>query len=519
MLGVPVRTWAMALQGLGGQPIEVQAVVLSGLPRVIVVGLPDAAIGESADRIRAAFGSLGKNLPPHRITLNLSPVDLPKHGAGFDLAMAVSLLAVSGVINAAAPSQAVHIGELGLDGAVLPVRGVLPAVAAARDAGYATAVVPRACASEAELVSGIRIVAVSSLHELASHYGGEIKAAPPERPALAVAGAGAVTGAAVPDLADVLGMEDAVRALVIAAAGRHHLSMIGPPGSGKTMLAERLPGILPQLDVEAAVTVAALQSLCGIPIGNELNRTPPFQAPHHSATQVALVGGGSGNRINPGAISLASHGVLFLDEAPEFARTVLDALRQPLESGEITIHRARTSATYPANPQLVLAANPCPCGNADVPGAECSCAPSVRHRYLRRLSGPLLDRIDLQVRVVAPSVAAMRLTASGERGALSTADAAAQVLEARERARLRLAPLGFAVNAEVDAASLRRPELRPEPGAAQPLDQALERGLITMRGYTRVQRTAWTIADLAGADRPIHDHITEALWFRTSTRN
>lgn len=518
MLGVPVRTWAMALQGLGGQPIEVQAVVLSGLPRVIVVGLPDVAIGEATDRIRAAFGALGKTLPPHRITLNLSPVDLPKHGAGFDLAMAVALLAVSGVIDSQVAERAVHIGELGLDGAVLPVRGVLPAVVAAREAGFTTVVVPRACATEAELVTGIRVVAVGSLHELARHYGADIEVPAPQRQELTQIAPPSPT-CSPKDLADVLGMDDAVRALQIAAAGRHHLSMIGPPGSGKTMLAERLPGILPPLDAQAAVTVAALQSLCGIPIGTELNRTPPLQAPHHSATQVALVGGGSGNRINPGAISLASHGVLFLDEAPEFSRSVLDALRQPLESGEITIHRARASATYPANPLLVLVANPCPCGNADVPGAECSCAPSVRHRYLRRLSGPLLDRIDLQVRVVPPSVAAMRLAAAGSQGSVSTASAAEQVLAARERSAARLAPLGFRVNAEVDAAALRRVELRPEPGAGQPLDRALERGLITMRGYTRAQRTAWTIADLAGADRPNRDHITESLWFRTASRH
>lgn len=516
MLGVPVRTWAVALAGLGGRLIEVQSIVLSGLPRIIVVGLPDAAIGEAADRIRAAFGSLGHALPPHRITLNLSPVDLPKHGAGFDLAMAAALLAVSGVIAPDAPGRAVHIGELGLDGAVLPVAGVLPAVAAARDAGIDTVVVPRACEHEAALVEGVRVVAVGSLRELALHYGADVDelgpapietAAPtfPIRPR---------QPRTVPELADVLGMEEAVRAVVIAAAGRHHLSMIGPPGSGKTMLAERLPGILPPLSVDAAIRVAAVRSLRGYPIDSELDRTPPFQAPHHTTTQVALIGGGSGGRVQPGAISLAAGGVLFLDEAPEFSRTVLDALRQPLESGEVTINRARSSATYPANAQLVVAANPCPCGNAEVRGLDCGCAPSVRQRYLRRLSGPLLDRIDLQVRVQPPSVAAVRLAASGARGDLTTAAAAEQVLAARERAAARLGPLGFQLNSEVDAATLRRPELRPAPGAAAPLDHALERALITMRGYTRIQKTAWTIADLAGADRPELNHINEALWYR-----
>jgi magnesium chelatase family protein len=316
------------------------------------------------------------------------------------------------------------------------------------------------------------------------------------------------------DLADVVGNDSAVRALLIAAAGGHHLAMVGPPGSGKTMLAERLPGILPDLDIDAAIEVAALRSLRGMPLGEGLDRRPPLQAPHHTASAVALIGGGSGV-IQPGALSLAAHGVLFLDEAPEFPRRVLDALRQPLESGSITIHRARGAVTYPANPQLVLAANPCPCGNAGVRGLACNCTPMVQRNYLQRLSGPLLDRIDLQLRVERVSTATARLAAAGERGSLTSGVAAALVLEARARAAQRLEPLGLRRNAQVDGTTLRHSALQCESGAADPLDQALSRGQITMRGYARAQRVAWTLADLDGAARPGRSHIAEALFYRT----
>ncbi|SJM52277.1 MG(2+) CHELATASE FAMILY PROTEIN / ComM-related protein [Gulosibacter sp. 10] len=282
------------------------------------------------------------------------------------------------------------------------------------------------------------------------------------------------------------------------------------------MLAERLPGILPDLDVDSAIEAAALRSLRGLPVGAELDLRPPFQAPHHTASAVALIGGGSG-MVQPGALSLASHGVLFLDEAPEFPRTVLDSLRQPLESGRITIHRARMSATFPASAQLVLAANPCPCGNAGAADLECRCTPMQQRRYLARLNGPLLDRVDLQLRVEKAGIATVRMQADGVVGSRSTAEVADAVRLARARAAARLAPLGCGRNADLSGGALRRPELRPAPGATESVDRALARGQISMRGYTRIQRVAWSLADLEGVARPTADHIAEALYYRVRT--
>ncbi|MGO1545683.1 MAG: YifB family Mg chelatase-like AAA ATPase, partial [Gulosibacter sp.] len=286
-----------------------------------------------------------------------------------------------------------------------------------------------------------------------------------------------------------------------------------PPGSGKTMLAERLPGILPDLDPDQAIEVAALRSLRGLPLSAELSLRPPFQSPHHTASAVSLIGGGSGV-IQPGALSLAAHGVLFLDEAPEFPQRVLDSLRQPLESGEITINRARASATFPARTQLVLAANPCPCGNAGAADLDCTCTPNAQRRYLTRLSGPLMDRIDLQLRVEKAGLAAVRMQADGIMGNVSSTQAAARVREARDRSRKRLRGTPFSRNADISGAALRQLELRPEPGASDLLDRALARGQVSMRGYARVQRVAWSLADLDGRDRPGSAHIAEALYYR-----
>lgn len=510
------RSWAIALEGLGGHPVEVETHVASGLPRFTLIGLPDASLGEAGDRIRAALDSVGCRLPPERVTTNMSPASLRKHGSGFDLSIAASILGATGTIDPAAPGRNAHIGELALTGAVRPVRGVLPSVLAARNAGFETALVPAHSEAEARLVTGIRIVPIASIYELALHYGAEPASLvePPEPSASILAPVGAEPSARPePDLRDVLGQEDAVRALIVAAAGGHHLFMVGPPGSGKTMIAERLSGILPDLDASLAIEVAALRSLRGLQIPNSLSLRPPFQAPHHTASSVALIGGGSGV-IQPGALSLASHGVLFLDEAPEFPRQVLDSLRQPLESGEITIHRSRSSATYPAKTQLILAANPCPCGNAGAADLVCRCTPNVQRRYMSRLSGPLLDRVDVQLRVEKVGIAAIKMHADGAVGSISTADASAQVNEARERARRRFASAGFTRNAEVTSAALRHPDLRPESGAADILDRALVRGQISMRGYARVQRVAWTIADLEGSERPKVAHVAEALYYR-----
>lgn len=528
---------AIALEGLGGELVEVETQISPGLPFFKLVGLPDTSLGEARERVRAALQSSGCPLPASRVITNMYPASLRKHGAGFDLAIAVSFLAAAGIISAESPMKAVHIGELSLTGQVRAVVGVLPAVAAARAAGFDTVVVPADSKAEAELVEDIRVVAVASLRAVALHYGADAEDLTEELEYPSSAAARAISRgdrgdestsqphehAAALDLSDVVGNEAAVRTLVIAAAGGHHLLMLGPPGAGKTMLAERLPGILPDLDPEAAVTLAAVRSLRGIPLSSRLDRRPPFEAPHHTASAVALLGGGSG-LIRPGAISLATGGVLFLDEAPEFARHTLDSLRQPLGNGVIEIHRAQGRAAYPAEMQLVLAANPCPCGNHGDPDAQCRCDASAPRRYLARLSGPLLDRIDLQLRVERVSAARVRLVdheaqladtaVSAARPTLSTAAARQLVLQARSRARHRLTSTPWSVNARVVSRWLRAPENRPRREAYAPLAVALERGQVTMRGHDRVLRVAWTIADLAGAPRPELEHIHEALSYR-----
>ena len=518
--------WAVALEGLGGHLVEVETHVAAGLPRFVLIGLPDASLGEARDRIRAALNSAGLPLPLQRVTTNMSPASLRKHGSGFDLAIAVSILAATGAIEPEGPMRAAHVGELALTGAVRPVRGVLPIVAAARDAGLERVVVPAECAAEASHVDGIEVVPVASLQELAHHYGADAGALAPEPDAdgarlLAIGDETGRNAEAAPngarrdalDLADVVGNDHAVRALLVAAAGGHHLAMVGPPGSGKTMLAERLPGLLPPLEVDAAIEIAALRSLRGEPVGAQLDRRAPFEAPHHTASSVALVGGGSG-AILPGAISLAAHGVLFLDEAPEFPRRVLDALRQPLEAGRITLHRASQSATFPANAQLVLASNPCPCGNAGSADLECRCSPQAQRTYLSRLSGPLLDRIDLQLRVDRLSPAAARLAADGAVRGLATRDAAVRVAEARARAAERYRDVAWSTNAAASGHWLRESARSFGRAVTEPLDRALERGRISMRGHTRTLRVAWTLADLDGTDHPTRDHLGEALWFR-----
>lgn len=502
------RTRAVALVGLTGSMVEVEADISSQLPSFVLIGLPDAALAEARDRVKAAATNAGCGLPARRITVNLSPAALPKHGSGFDLAIAMACLAAAGQVSAASVATVVHLGELSLDGRLRPIDGVLPAVLAAARAGAETVMVPAANEPEASLVGGVRVVAVASLIEAARWHGGDFPASdcePVPLPRVA-----AIEAPAAGDLAEVVGNELAVEALQIAAAGGHHLFMHGPPGAGKTMLASRLPGLLPDLDHDAALEVASLRSLAGGGVPGALDLRPPFEAPHHTATAASIVGGGS-RIIRPGAAPRASHGVLFLDEAPEFSSSVLDVLRQPLESGEITIHRASAVATFPAKFQLVLAANPCPCGRWSGTGAECTCPPVTRRRYAGRISGPLRDRIDIDLWVNR----ATRSRASTSQHATTTATARARVTAARHTAQERLAGTPWQTNAQISGAWLRGSVgSRVGRHATAPIDRALELGRITLRGYDKILKLAWTIADLEGVTAPGASQIAMAMTLR-----
>jgi len=439
------------------------------------------------------------------VTVNLSPASLPKHGSGFDVAIAIAALSTETAMDAARVATTLHLGELGLDGRLRPVAGVLPAVHAAARAGIRRVVVPHANRAEAQLVDDVDVLGAATLAEVAAWHGAEV--AVPACEPIAVADAPAVR-AADPDLTEVIGQREAVDALMVAAAGGHNMLMCGPPGAGKTMLARRLPGILPELDDATALAVASVRSLSGQAV-TEISRIPPFEAPHHSASVAALVGGGT-RAIRPGAIARASGGVLFLDEAGEFAAHALDALRQPLETGEIRIDRAGATAAFPARVQLVLATNPCPCGNHGIRGAECVCPPAAIRRYLGRLSGPLRDRMDVELTLTRVTT----VDVPGGPVPLSSRDARARVLAARRRAEARLAGTPFRRNADVSGAWLRNGPCAPPPVVRRPLDAALHRGALTLRGYDRVLRVAWSVADLDASSQLGPHHIGRALYLK-----
>ena len=484
--------------GVEAPPVTVEAHLANGLPALTLVGLPETAVKESKDRVRSAIQNAGFDFPPRRITLNLAPADLPKDGGRFDLAIALGVLAASEQVPAAGLAELECLGELALSGELRPVQGVLPAALAARAAGR-TLLVPRANAEEASLASGLKVLAVDHLLQIAAHLNGHTPLSPYQANGLLR------QEAAYPDLAEVQGQLAAKRALLIAASGGHNLLLSGPPGTGKTLLASRLPGLLPPLSEEEALEVAAIHSVAShAPLTAWPRR--PFRQPHHSASGPALVGGGS--RPQPGEISLAHHGILFLDELPEFDRKVLEVLREPLESGHIVIARARDKVRFPARFQLVAAMNPCPCGYLGDPGGRCRCTPEQIQRYRAKLSGPLLDRIDLHLTVARESTSLLPSSQAGE----SSAQVAARVSQARQR---QLARQGCA-NAFLDLPGLQQHCRLPETDRLW-LEQACERLNLSLRAAHRLLKVARTLADLEGASEIGRAHLAEALQYRPSS--
>lgn len=526
------RTCSVALVGVEGVVVEVQADLEPGLATFSLVGLPDKSLTESRDRVRAALVNSGAEWPQKKLTVGLSPASVPKSGSGFDLAVACAVLGAAERVDPRALSGLVLIGELALDGRVRPVRGVLPAVLAAAEAGHRRVVVPELAVPEASLVPDVSVLGVRSLAQLIALLADEPapqeegigeEAAPvgegqsdPLGGGLAVPGSGLASGddrggRCPVDMADVAGQHEARSALEVAAAGRHHIFFKGPPGAGKTMLAERLPGLLPALGSQESLEVTAVHSVAGtLPSGQPLVTRPPYCAPHHSATMPALVGGGAGLP-RPGAVSLAHHGVLFLDEAAECSSRALDAMRQPLESGQVVVARAAGTMRMPARFLLVLAANPCPCGRHGIRAGGCECRPSSIRRYRARLSGPLMDRIDL--RVTVQPLSRSELAAVGQRSE-SSGEIAQRVLAARERAVRRYADTPWTTNGEVPGHELRT-RWPLADGALSQAEDDMEQGMLTARGLDRVLRVAWTAADLAGRDRPTAEDVNWALELRT----
>jgi magnesium chelatase family protein len=488
--------------GVDACMVQVEVDVSFGMPVFTMVGLPDASVRESRDRVRSAIRNSGFEFPAHRITVNLAPADVRKAGAAFDLPIALGILAAQGVVARRCIFDLVILGELSLDGTIQQARGVLPVAAAARREGAAGVLLPRSNASEAGIVSGLDVLAVSSLAEAvnALNEPGSVAAAPPPPPSM--------PAGECADLADVHGQLLARRALEVASAGGHSLLLSGPPGAGKTMMARRVPGILPPLSFDEALEVTAVHSVGGLlPPGGGLVTRRPFRAPHHTISNAALVGGGSQPR--PGEVSLAHHGVLFLDEMLEFNRQVLEVLRQPLEEGRVAIARAARTAVFPARFVLVGAMNPCPCGFAGDDRRECRCTPEQIARYRSKLSGPLRDRLDLTVEVPALPPDVLGTTAGGE----SSADVRARVVAARELQMARYERDGLHTNAELTPSLMARCCTLDRAGLRM-LSAAVQHLALSARGYDRVRKVARTIADLAGADTVGGDHVAEALQFR-----
>ena len=497
--------YTVAFEGVEARPVQVQCAVTPGVPAFSIVGLPDKAVSEARDRVRTALTSLSIALPSKRITINLSPADMPKEGSHFDLPIALGLLAALDIVPKDAVAQTVALGELSLDGGLVPVLGALPAAMAAAEEDRIL-LCPRASGAEAAWVEACNVLGASNLLEIIRHFSGQ-EILEPAKP-------GEVrTDPSARDLRDVKGQERAKRALEIAAAGRHHLMMIGPPGSGKSMLAARLPSLLPPLTAVEALETSMIHSIAGLLTDGGIYRTRPFREPHHTASMAALIGGGRGAK--PGEISLAHNGVLFMDEFPEFPRAVLETLRQPVETGEVMVARANAHIRYPCRFLLVAAANPCRCGHLADAGRACSKAPNCGEDYLGRISGPMMDRFDLRIDVPAVAYSDLDLPPSGD----TSAEVAARVAQARAVQETRFAAYPeLRTNADAEG-NLLEGIATLDTDSRELMTRAADRFGLSARGYHRVLRVARTIADLDGAADVLRPHVAEALSYRMPTSN
>lgn len=498
------RAYTVAFEGVDARLVEVQCAASPGMPAFSIVGLPDKAVSEARDRVRAALTALSIALPSKKITINLSPADLPKIGSHFDLPIALALLAALDVIPADKVADTVSLGELSLDGTLVPVLGALPAAMAAAAENKAL-ICPKSCGPEAAWVSAAAVFAPKSLAEALRHFTGQAPI-PPAEPGEVLAAIGGR------DFADVKGQEKAKRALEIAAAGRHHVLMVGTPGSGKSMLAARLSSILPPLSPTEALETSMIHSLAGLLSDGGINRARPFREPHHTASMAAIVGGGRGAK--PGEISLAHNGVLFMDEFPEYPRAVLETLRQPIESGEVVVARANAHVRYPCRFMLVAAANPCKCGYLTDPNRACARVPICGQEYMSRISGPLMDRFDLRIEVPPVAFSDLDLPQTGE----SSATIAARVAESRAVQTARYTGTDMRVNADLEGSALEEIATPDDEGKALLLRVA-ERFGLSARGYHRVLRVARTIADLDGSSDVRKPHVAEAVGYRLALSN